>query len=188
MAYPSSPSRLTRRAAIRLGTMLALAGPSALAAAATAGQSPVALAGHPAVGAWMTDFGDAQPPAYVVFDDNGTGTFFTTGTVYFTLIADPSLPMSGFLVWQPVDGSTADAVIYVAWGDATDDTTMTIRQRWSFDPATDTASVMSTMTHMDADGVVINRAADRFDAIRLAWEPYYPTATPGASPQASPVS
>lgn len=179
------PSRFSRRAAIRLATagLLALGGTDTIVA-----QAPGTYADHPAVGAWMADFSESQPPAYVVFDEDGTGTFFTTGTVYFTLLADPALPMTGFLVWQPVDESTADAVVYVAWADTTDDTTMTIRQRWSFDTATDTASVMSTMTHLDAEGVVINRAADRFDATRLAWEPYYPTATPSASPQASPVT
>ena len=189
MAHPTLLPRFSRRAGIRVAAALVITGPAVVRRTETrARQTTAAYADHPAIGAWLADFGGYQPPAYIVFDDNGTGTFSTTGTVYFTMLSDPTLPMSGFIVWQPVDEVTADAVVYIAWGDATDDTTMTIRQRWTFDPATDTATAMTTMTHTDAEGVVINRAADRFDATRLAWVPYDAPATPGASPQASPVT
>ncbi len=189
MAHLTPTPRFSRRAGIRVAAALMVTGPAAFGTVATlTAQSAAPSADHQAVGAWLAEFGDYQPPATIVFHGDGTGTFDTAGTAYFTTISDLTLPMSGIVIWQPLDETTIDAVVYVAWGDATDDTTMTIRQRWWFDPAADTASAITRMTHMDAEGVIINQASDRFDATRLALVPYDAPATPGASPQATPVT
>lgn len=187
MAHPLPPSRCSRRACVRIASAIMVATPSALATTTSLGrQTPVTAADHPAVGAWLGEFNEYRSPVYIVLHPDGTGTFFTSGTVYFTLVSDPRLPMSGVLVWQPVDEHSVDAVVHVTWGDATDDTTMTIRQRWTVDPGTDTARVLTRWTHVDADGVVINRTSEQFNAERLPWESFdapYP-----ATPQASPVT
>lgn len=189
MAHPIPLPRFSRRAGIRMAATLVAAGPAVVGLMDTVtAQSPTPSIEHQAVGAWLAEFGGYQPPASIVLHGDGTGTFSTTGTAYFTTISDPTLPMSGIVVWQPLDVATIDAAVYIAWGDATDDTTMTIRQRWWFDPATDTASAITRMTHMDAEGIIINQASDRFDATRLAWIPYDAPATPGASPHATPVT
>lgn len=169
----------SRRTGLRIAAALLLAGPAA--ATASARQSPDA-ADHPAVGAWLAEFRGFQPPAYIVLHANGTGTFHTAGTAYFTSVSDPALPMTGVITWQPVDDRTIDAVVHVTWGDATDETTMTIRQRWTFDAAAGTATGLMRTTHVDADGNVINRASDRFDASRLPWEPFEDAATPWSTP------
>lgn len=184
MTTPLPTFRISRRAWVRIASALVVARPTALAA--TAGQAtPVPAADHPAVGAWLGEFNEYRTPVYIVLHPDGTGTFETAGTVYFTLVSDPRLPMSGVVVWQPVDDTSIDAVVHVQWGDATDDTTMTIRQRWTFDVETDTARVLTRWTHWDVDGVVINRTSEQFNAERLAWESFD---APFATPQASPVT
>ena len=185
MTTSLSTLRTSRRAVIRAATALVIAGPTALATTAY-GQTPVAYPDHPAVGAWLGEFNEYRSPLYIVLHPDGTGTFSTAGTVYFTLLGDLHLPMSGVVVWQPVDETTIDAVVHVMWSDATDDTTLVIRQRWTFDAATDTARVLTRWTHVDAEGVVLNRTSEQFNAERLPWESF--DAPFPATPQASPVT
>lgn len=183
MAPPTFAPRFTRRDGLRLAAAMSLAGPGMPGAIeTTSSQESDAYAGHPAVGAWLAEFRGYQPPAYVVLHDDGTGTFFTAGTAYFTTVSDPALPMSGVIVWEPVDDIRIEAMVYVTWGDATDETTMTIRQQWTFDEDGDAASALTRTTHVDADGTVINRSSDRFDVTRLDPAPFEQTATPQASP------
>lgn len=181
----SSTFRISRRDCVRAATALIIAGPPAPATPAMASrQTPVSMSDHPAVGAWLGEFNEYRSPVYIILHPDGTGTFHTAGTVYFTLLGDLHLPMTGVVVWQPIDETTIDAVVHVIWGDATDDTSMTIRQRWTFDTGADTARVLTRWTHVDANGVVINRTSEQFNAERLAWESFdtpYP-ATPQASP------
>jgi hypothetical protein len=187
MTTSASTLRVSRRTCVRIVTTLAVAGPAALATTAPgAAQTPVAYPDHPAVGAWLGVFNEYRSPLYIVLHPDGTGTFSTVGTVYFTLLGDLHLPMTGVVVWQPVDDTTIDAVVHVTWGDATEDTTLTIRQRWTFDDATDTARVLTRWTHVDAEGVVINRTSEQFNAERLPWESF--DAPFPATPQASPVT
>jgi hypothetical protein len=180
MKSPSALPLFSRRTGIRVAAAILLAGPAAATTAAQ--QASPGATDHPAIGAWLAEFRGFQPPAYIVLHANGTGTFHTAGTPYFTSISDPAQPMTGVITWRPVDDTTIDAVVHVTWGDATDETTMTIHQRWTFDENADTASALTRMTHIDADGNVINRASDRFDASRLPWEPFEDAATPQASP------
>jgi hypothetical protein len=180
MTPPPALPPFSRRTGIRLAAAIFLAGPAAATAAAR--QVSPGATDHPAVGTWLAEFRGFQPPAYIVLHANGTGTFHTAGTPYFTSISDPAQPMTGVITWRPVDDTTIDAVVHVTWGDATDETTMTIRLRWTVDEDADTASALTRVTHMDADGTVINRASDRFDASRLTWESFEDAATPQASP------
>lgn len=187
MTTPLSTLRFSRRACIQAASALVIAGPSALATTATADRkTPVAYPDHPAVGAWLGEFNQYRSPVYIVLHPDGTGTFQTAGTVYFTLMGDLHLPMTGVVVWQPVDETTIDAVVHVIWGDATDDTTMMIRQRWTLDTETDTARVLTRLIHWDAEGVVINRTSEQFNAERLPWQSF--DAPFLATPQATPVT
>lgn len=191
MTTPPRTFRISRRAVMQGGIGAGLAMPATLAVTVAARQQDAQpTAEHSAIGLW-TGLGHMYPPGeYYLLHADGTGNFYSRYPREYRRRNDPRLPVTGFMLWRPVDASVMDAVLYLAWGDASLDTQLKIRQRWTVDDTGATATIVYRIEHLDSYGNPIDdpfvHLDGEYDVTRETWEPF--ADADSATPQASPVT